>query len=491
MTSTGLDRERWQRLAPYLARARGKPTWDVEEREPKQLVADRFRHVLEAAGGSDLGFRVKRLELAARNRHSLLRPEHLDWLQAWAAEDPDSLTVALAAFAPADPDPVARFEAWARSDRCAAEPEAALALGSLFNFALDPPRLPIVSESAFAELESDLGLAGPDDQRAAGRYRRHLEFAQLLQDRLVEAGVPVEDMADVQSLIFIAALERDLWTVDPPADRGAAAGPVPDAYLAACAIYRDEAPYLAEWIEFHRTVGVERFFLYDNRSSDDHMEVLARYVEDGTVVVHEWLPHPGQIDAYSHGITTHGSEARWIAFLDVDEFLFSPELRPLPELLREYEQHPAVGVNRVTFGTSGHGTPPPGLVIENYVRRGRSNRHIKSIVQPRATVRCLSAHSFEYRHGLAVDENGYPIHRDATKSLSLERLRINHYYTRSEAELRAKLDAPRADYGQARPGTWEMAKDEYNDEHDELITAYAPQVRAALEGRGSTRSRAR
>ena len=36
------------------------------------------------------------------------------------------------------------------------------------------------------------------------------------------------------------------------------------AYLSVCAIYRDEAHYLAEWIEFHRLVGVERFFLYNN-----------------------------------------------------------------------------------------------------------------------------------------------------------------------------------------------------------------------------------
>lgn len=31
-------------------------------------------------------------------------------------------------------------------------------------------------------------------------------------------------------------------------------------YLAVCAIFRDEAPYLAEWIEFHRLVGVEHFY---------------------------------------------------------------------------------------------------------------------------------------------------------------------------------------------------------------------------------------
>lgn len=36
------------------------------------------------------------------------------------------------------------------------------------------------------------------------------------------------------------------------------------AYLPICAIFKEEAPYLPEWIEFHRLMGVERFFLYDN-----------------------------------------------------------------------------------------------------------------------------------------------------------------------------------------------------------------------------------
>ena len=40
-------------------------------------------------------------------------------------------------------------------------------------------------------------------------------------------------------------------------------------------MFHDEASYLREWIEFHRLVGVERFFLYDHESVDDSREVLA------------------------------------------------------------------------------------------------------------------------------------------------------------------------------------------------------------------------
>lgn len=97
-------------------------------------------------------------------------------------------------------------------------------------------------------------------------------------------------------------------------------------YLAIAAIYRDDAAYLAEWIEFHRLVGAERFFLYDNLSTDEHRSVLDPYVREGVVVVHDWpqtFPS-GQVPAFADCLERHRDDARWIAFLDVDEFLFSP-----------------------------------------------------------------------------------------------------------------------------------------------------------------------
>ena len=71
----------------------------------------------------------------------------------------------------------------------------------------------------------------------------------------------------------------------------------PSNYLAVCAIYRDEGPYLREWVEFHRLAGVERFYLYDNGSTDEHEEVLRPYVEEGLVELNPWPIHPAQIQA--------------------------------------------------------------------------------------------------------------------------------------------------------------------------------------------------
>jgi hypothetical protein len=57
-------------------------------------------------------------------------------------------------------------------------------------------------------------------------------------------------------------------------------------YLGIGAIYRWEGPNLREWVAFHRVVGVDRFFLYDNDSDDEHLEALAPFIEDGSVTVH-------------------------------------------------------------------------------------------------------------------------------------------------------------------------------------------------------------
>jgi hypothetical protein len=213
-------------------------------------------------------------------------------------------------------------------------------------------------------------------------------------------------------------------------------------YLSICASYRWEGPYLREWVAFHRLMGVERFFLYDNDSDDEHLAALAPYVADGTVDLRHWPEYPmGQVKAYAHCLREHSQDARWIAFVDVDEFLFSPGGRPLPEVLKRYERWPGLGVNRVTFGTSGHETKPDGLVVESYTRRLEvpgMTASVKCIVDPARTTRPLNPHTFEHTEGHAVDENERPLQGTFAASTSSDVLRVNHYYTKSDEELLLK-----------------------------------------------------
>jgi hypothetical protein len=257
-------------------------------------------------------------------------------------------------------------------------------------------------------------------------------------------------------------------------------------YLSICAIYRDEGPYLREWIEFHRLAGAERFFLYDNLSEDDHREALAPYVQEGTVVLREWPPFPGQLEAYEHCLREHREDSRWIAFLDLDEFLFSPTGKRVSEILPAYEEFPGVGVNCLAYGTSGQATRPEGLVIESYVCRttnDRRNSIIKSIVDPTRVERPgNNPHYFRYLDGArAVNEKKDPIKGPMTDELSCERLRINHYITRSQEERDRKLARPVPYTGEPRRVDRARERDKrLNELRDDILVRVAPELRRAL-----------
>jgi hypothetical protein len=259
------------------------------------------------------------------------------------------------------------------------------------------------------------------------------------------------------------------------------------AYLSVCAIYRDEEPYLREWIEFHRLVGVEHFFLYNNLSLDDHRDVLAPYVEAGIVTLTDWPEEPGQMSSYEHCLATFANASRWIAFLDLDEFLFSPTKTSVSEILAEFEDAPGVVVNWAVFGPAGHTTPPTGLQIENYTSRTDDpdfNHMVKSIVDPRRVETAPGPHFFTYEDGaLPVDENGNPVQpRNITDSVSFDRLRINHYVTRSRVEYERKQAILNAHTRtlKVRIKNYERRYQKLNEVQCDAILVYLDDLRRAL-----------
>jgi hypothetical protein len=260
------------------------------------------------------------------------------------------------------------------------------------------------------------------------------------------------------------------------------------AYLSLFAIYHNEADYLREWIEFHKLVGFERFYLYNNFSVDHHREVLAPYIAEGIVVHREWPVEPAQFAGYRDILERCRDETVWLGIFDIDEFLFSPTGDRVSDVLRrEFEDFPGVGVNEISFGTSGHLTQPPSPSIEAFVRRCAlakpRNRIIKSIVQP-AQVIDLGAdpHYFRYEGGRqAVTENKQPIQGSHTDTVSVDLLRINHYITRSQEERERKNAGPDVLRGGRRHLPKARERDRMlNDEEDTTILRFAPALREAL-----------
>jgi hypothetical protein len=212
---------------------------------------------------------------------------------------------------------------------------------------------------------------------------------------------------------------------------------------------RNEASYLAEWLEFHRMVGVDHIYLYDNSSTDDSSAVILPFAQDNFVTVTPW-PFPwnktgepaGQHRAFAHALSTFGGGWRWMAMIDVDEFLFPLAGDSLVRTLSAYEDLPALAIPWTMFGSSDHRFRPSGLVIENYLKRSPELHKPKSIVDPSRVRSIRSAHLFDLDTGreTAFDEQRRLIDRSSCGLDPVSNVfRLNHYYTRSEQEFAAKV----------------------------------------------------
>ena len=78
------------------------------------------------------------------------------------------------------------------------------------------------------------------------------------------------------------------------------------------AIVKSEAPYLLEWIAFHRAVGIDAFFIADNGGNDGTSELLKRLEKAGYITRFDFIGQPGAPQLYEElpgNIVTPGMPA--------------------------------------------------------------------------------------------------------------------------------------------------------------------------------------
>jgi len=212
------------------------------------------------------------------------------------------------------------------------------------------------------------------------------------------------------------------------------------------AIYKDEAPYLEEWARWHRAFGFSRFLLYDNDSTDGGR------LEGADVETVLWPGATMQIAAYRDALRRLRGEVEWAAFVDLDEFLWSPDGLSLATVLASFPHAANLWVPWQLFGWGINLTRPPGATLPNYLWRAAETDSAaklgKSIVRPETVVGIASPHHFV-------------VERDITY---VTPLLCNHYFTRSREEALRKCARPRADTGQYR---------DWQTEFEEKAAAYS------------------
>jgi hypothetical protein len=129
-------------------------------------------------------------------------------------------------------------------------------------------------------------------------------------------------------------------------------------------ILNENIKWLEEFIIYYKHIGFDHFYLYDNEGTDGaegskthnkyNFEIETQNKEADTeklknilqkygdiITYIKWQPRNekneivyGQNESIKDFISKYGKETTWVAFMDLDEFIFSPKDVNLPEYLR-------------------------------------------------------------------------------------------------------------------------------------------------------------
>jgi hypothetical protein len=218
---------------------------------------------------------------------------------------------------------------------------------------------------------------------------------------------------------------------------------------------RNEAPYLLEWLAYHRTLGIRTFVLGDNGGDDGTSDLLIALDRLRIAMRLEWREQRYfQLSFNRQVLKVARLFADGLFFLDIDEFLHPTGSEPMPTIVESWladETVGAVALNWAIYGSSGHLSRTPGLVLERFTRRAPQdftiNRHAKSFVR---VANCAgpseSPHAMSLSAGRYVDTRGSDVAWDTgtgftngiTRTVIWDRLRVDHFVLKSREEFERK-----------------------------------------------------
>lgn len=260
---------------------------------------------------------------------------------------------------------------------------------------------------------------------------------------------------------------------------------VETAPLVIATVFKDEAPFLKEWLDFHLAQGVERFYLADNRSNDQPLTVLQPYIEKGQVVLFQ--TRSAKMNAFIQAKELNlmlsqigrqlGADV-WVAVIDVDEFLFNPDSLSIQDIIaqRKGQLIAAVLVNWMMFGTSNlPDLDPEQSMLSQLTWRAHESlgehRMVKPILYLANTNGFYEGPHRPFPRGAArfVQADG-SLFQEEHPAIVHHPLRINHYWYRSEAYYNRYKRAKRRAFGDERSGKREADHIKAcNYEQDETI----------------------
>ena len=270
---------------------------------------------------------------------------------------------------------------------------------------------------------------------------------------------------------------------------------------------KNEAPYIVEWVAYHRAIGVDNFLIYTNDCTDGTAEILDRLQAMG-VLQHRnndnWKGNSPQ----QHALNQSQREpvirdAEWIIHIDVDEFI---NVRTGNGTLQDFLDHVPDATNvAMTWRLFGHNgvtqlsddfvidqfdhcapayCPKPHTVwgfktmFKNIGAYGKFSCHRPNRLNPEFEdkVRWVNGSGQDMTREAA--KNGW---RSSKKTIGYELLQLNHYALRSAESFLIKRQRGRALHVDRSIGINYWIRMDWSDVRDVTIKRNVPRLRTEYD----------
>jgi len=169
------------------------------------------------------------------------------------------------------------------------------------------------------------------------------------------------------------------------------------------------------WLDHYIHQGVDHFYLIDNNSDDNPLEILQPYIDKG-IVTYQFRPEKHhQLQIYKDTIIEKDlkNNTEWLIVCDLDEFFYGHPNK-LSDTVDEYSKYDVIYSNWKMFGSDGHIEHPKSILKNILWREPTLHELTKYICKPnKINLDDVTIHSIDSENSIIVNDkiqlNHYPI----------------------------------------------------------------------------------
>ena len=196
--------------------------------------------------------------------------------------------------------------------------------------------------------------------------------------------------------------------------------------LSVMAIFKNETMNLKTWIEHYLWQGVEHFYLIDNDSSDNPLNILQEYI-DKNIVTYYFKPEKYQQENNYRNVFDNENlkeKTKWLCICDLDEFFFGTEQK-LVDAICEFDEYNVIYTNSFFYGSDNLIDHPKDIRTAILHREEDIENGTKYIFKPSA----INDSSEIWIHWLV--NSGTIQKKHMNEITQNNKIRLNHYRIQS------------------------------------------------------------